>query len=264
LEFYLSKTKKFKDGFLDKCWTWFPDDVFAVGKQDRNFSDFQTINFVLQKDGRLYLIGLHNTASMAPVLGGRDYADLFEVELANNSLQQNPAINPNDKPKITKVANLRFDCKNRQCNFDGGAGIYIDDGDLFVYSTFHYRGIKGIVKFNEYLPPYRGVSGELNNNLAWIEMFQQTHFLGRRLAIRDTKNMTQPNFDHVKAQKEGFEDETFSIRFQLPKDSKCLLYEHKDFKKILPLKLTGTGGVVELPMLADNIKGKISSMKFLS
>jgi hypothetical protein len=160
------------------------------------------------------------------------------------------------------VANLKFECLNRQCNFDAGTGAYIHEGELLVYSTFHFRGQKGIIKFNEYLPPYKGMKGGINEKNAWIEMFQETHFQGRRLAIRGTTEMTQPNFENLNAEKLGFGDQASSIRFQLPKETKCLLYEDKDFKKKLPLELIGTNEVAELPDI-DKAKGKISSMKFV-
>ncbi|MBN1272298.1 MAG: hypothetical protein JXB26_08510 [Candidatus Aminicenantes bacterium] len=264
LDFYLSKSEKIMNGFQNKSWTWYPDDVYSIGDQDRNFSDFQTINFVLQDDGQLYLAGLHNTAAMAPVQGGKNYADLYLVELAKETLQQNPVIDPNKKPKLTKVANACFKCLNRQCNFDAGAGFYINNGDLFLYSTFHYRGPKGILKFNEYLPPYKGISGLLTRDNAWLEMFQESHFCGRRLAIRGLSSMTQPNLGNVMAEKKGFKDSAHSIRFQLPNETKCLVYKHKNFKEKLSLELKGTGNVEEIPVLPDNIRGRISSVKLLN
>jgi len=209
------------------------------------------------------LIGLHNTLDFAPLLKGRNYADLFLVEIPSEALQSNPIINMDHKPKITKVDNLSFECPNRQANFDAGAGIYIDGGDLIVYSTFHYRGKRAQIKFNEYLPPYKGLSGTLTKDNSWIEMFEETHFQGRRLAIRGTANMNLENFDEVKAQNKGFEDAAHSIRFQLPKSSKCLLYEHKKFKKKLPLELNGTDNVVEHPVLSDKDAGKVSSIKYI-
>jgi hypothetical protein len=91
-------------------------------------------------------------------------------------------------------------------------------------------------------------------------MFQEEYFQGRRLPIRGTSEMTQPNFDNLKAEKEGFNDQASSIRFQFPKDTKCILYEDRDSKKKLPLELIGTNGIVELPQLGE-LKGKISSIK---
>lgn len=263
LEFYVSKTKKFKDGFNAVAWTWYPEDLLSFGEQDRKFGDYQAINFILQEDGQLYLVGFHNTSSVAPLPFGTDYADLYFIEIHEGALKSSPEIDPNRAPKITKVANLNFECQNRQCNFDAGTGVYINEGELFVYSTFHFRGQKGILKFNEYLPPYKGLSRGLNEKNSWTEMFQETHFHGRRLAIRGTTEMTQPNFESLRAEKQGFGDQASSIRFQLPKETKCLLYQDKDFKKKLPLELVGTNEVVEIPQLAENVKRKISSMKFV-
>jgi hypothetical protein len=108
------------------------------------------------------------------------------------------------------------------------------------------------------------VSSGVSDKNAWVELFQESHFCGRRLALRGTQNMTQTNFDQVRAQKKGFEDKAFSARFQLPKNTKCVLYEHKNFKNKLPLEFEGTGHVSELPALSDKVEGKISSMKFVA
>jgi len=271
LEFYLFEEKEFNNEDFQKKpdWTWYRDDEFAVGEQERNFSNFQSINFILQEDGQLYLVGLHNSGEGKPVLPfGKDYADLYVVEIHKNALKAKPVIVDEKTPKITKVANLNFECKNRQCNFDAGAGVYIHEGELFVYSVFHFRGgkgiKKGIIKFNEYLPPYKGISRKVSDKNAWIEMFEKSHFQGRRAAIRGTAEMTQPNFDNVKAENEGIEDEVSSIRFQLPQGTKCLLYKHKDYKGKQLLELNGTGEVdEEYSRLKDN-ETEVSSMEFKS
>lgn len=264
LDFYLSKSINFMDGFQDKIWTWYADDVLAVGEQDRNFSNFQVINFLRQEDEKFYLLGLHNTSAAAPAIPGKDYADLFAVDIPSSALKSIPKVSPDEIPNITKVGNLKVECKHRQCNFDAGAGAYIDRGKIIIYSIYHWRTGEGLIRFNEFRSPIREADSTVTNKNAWLEMYDETYFEGRRLGILGTAQMTVPNFDEVYAQGTGFEDKTSSIRYQLPKNSKCLLYEHKDYTKKLSLELKGNGQIEELTSLSDKIEGKISSIKFLT
>ncbi|UCD25316.1 MAG: hypothetical protein JSW51_05185, partial [Gemmatimonadota bacterium] len=54
LDFYISQSTRFADGFAPGPVTWYARDVVAVAGEDANFSNFQTVNFVNQTDGRLF------------------------------------------------------------------------------------------------------------------------------------------------------------------------------------------------------------------
>jgi len=169
-------------------------------------------------------MGFHNTSPIAPAVGFRDYADLYTVDIPPEALKTTPKKPTEKKPIVTKVGNLCLECKHRHCNLDAGVGVYIDQGMLFIYSVFHYRLGKGILRFSEFRPPFKGAYNTVTEKNAWLEMYEKTHFQGRRFAILGTREMTLPNFDKVNAQGTGFEDKTSSIRFQLPAGSKCILY----------------------------------------
>jgi hypothetical protein len=87
LDFYLSKSKNILEGFDHRIITWLAANVQARPGQDTNFSDFQSINFIRQSDGRLYLVGFHNTALNVRAIPGKDYADLFDVAFPENHPQ---------------------------------------------------------------------------------------------------------------------------------------------------------------------------------
>ena len=57
LDFYLSRSTMLDDGFLPEPVMWPVSGVAARPGQDRTFNHFQTINFIRQADGRLYLVG---------------------------------------------------------------------------------------------------------------------------------------------------------------------------------------------------------------
>ena len=74
-DFYL--TKKPNDfSSWDKISTY---DYRIITPEDKRSPKFQAINFIRQKDGRLFLIGTENSNKLAPVLSGRDRAYLYEV-----------------------------------------------------------------------------------------------------------------------------------------------------------------------------------------
>jgi hypothetical protein len=121
IDFYLSRTPSFNDGFDPDPLTWNVSDVGARQGQNRSFSHFQSINFIPQADGRLYLVGFHNNVGPQAILPGRDYADLYEVDLpAAFTAPGNPA------PTVTKVANRNFRCTDGFCSFGAAAGVFVD------------------------------------------------------------------------------------------------------------------------------------------
>jgi hypothetical protein len=138
IEFFKASTAT---GFKKPFATWDKDAVKCVNGQDCNFSEFQTVNFVNQCDGKLFLVGTHNTSTAAPVIGGRDYADLYRVDFDSEYARA---------PQITKVANKHMYCHDRQCNFDAAAGVYVQDANhMWIYAAYHFLHDDQI-RFNEY------------------------------------------------------------------------------------------------------------------
>jgi hypothetical protein len=130
LDFYLSRTTKLDDGFLPEPVTWPVSLVAARPGQDRTFNHFQTINFIRQADGRLYLIGFHNRVGPHTILPGRDYADLYEVRF--------PSADPIlEVPTVAKVANRMLRCTDGFCSLDAASGLFVDPVTkaMSVYAT---------------------------------------------------------------------------------------------------------------------------------
>ncbi len=129
LDFYRSHSAALGDGFGEPV-TWTADAVEAREGQDENFADFQNISLVRQADGRLFLIGLHNTAPSMEVLPGRDYADLYEVVLGADPARELAV------PRITKIANHHLVCEDGYCNLDAAGGVHVDArGELVIYGA---------------------------------------------------------------------------------------------------------------------------------
>jgi hypothetical protein len=135
IDFYLSRSVIFRDGFLPEPVKWQVGEVKARAGQKKSFSYFQTINFVRQTDGRLYLVGFNNSTASPAFLPGRDYADLYEVVFPPDTLD---AVVPTlAKPSIYKTANRPLNCSDGFCNMDAAAGLYVDpdSGSMSVYAA---------------------------------------------------------------------------------------------------------------------------------
>lgn len=156
LDLYLSLTAELADGFGVEPVTWFADQVGARNGQDANFGDFQNISFVQQADGRIFLVGLHNTAPSMDILPGRDYADLYELQFAGALLQlASPELRV---PVVTKIANRHLVCQAGHCNLDAAAGLYVDsEGNLAVYATTFWLDGNAL-KLTEFAPVSAGES----------------------------------------------------------------------------------------------------------
>jgi len=150
LDLYLSRTKQLVDGFGAEPVTWFADSVMARAGQDANFGDFQNIGFVQQVDGRIFLVGLHNTAPSMDILPGRDYADLYEFDFSDALMRTtSPTLH---EPTVTKIANRHLVCRDGHCNLDAAAGLYVDsDGGLSVYAATFWLDDNSL-KLTEFAP----------------------------------------------------------------------------------------------------------------
>ena len=134
LDFYLSRTSQLTDGFMPELATWRVSEVRARPGQERTFAYFQSINFIRQADGRLFLAGFHNNVLTPSILPGRDYADLYEVVFPASSMNLSPMTLA--VPDVIKIASRRLNCKDGFCNLDAAAGLYVDPdtGSMSVYA----------------------------------------------------------------------------------------------------------------------------------
>ena len=262
LDFYLTNTRSIRSGFRARPTTWLPRQVRALEGQERAFGGYQSINFVSQSDGRLYLIGLRNTSPMAPTIGGDNNVDLFAIDLSDSDRAPANATDSVPTPTITRVASRQLQCKHRQCNMAAAAGTYIDRGKLTVYSAYHWRH-SGLIRFNE----FRGLTQATKRRVSriedsWIELFEKKFFDGRFLTLRGSDACDIADFGEMRVQGSGFDNKVRSVRFQLPIGAKYRLFRRTDFKAKI-IDLIGTGGVSEIADLREHVEhADVSSARF--
>lgn len=124
LDFYVSQALAFETSGWDLITTWTVDGDGVKTKlgDDNNFGGYQNFDVLPACDGRIFLLGTHRDNPL--VGGGRDFADLFQLDLAKKAV-------------LTKVAKKNVVCDG-QCSLDAAGGAYITpSGKLIVYATEH-------------------------------------------------------------------------------------------------------------------------------
>ena len=256
LDFYVSSTTSFADGFCGTPTTWNKSQVRTTGAVDRTFESYQTINFIRQSDGALYLAGTRNTGLAASHASGTDVLHLFHVDITEDSSPQGIAA-----PVITKVAAHSYESRHSQGNMDGGAGVYVsEDGRLLVYSAFHFRlgpGRSRQLRLTEFRPHAEEVTPHVRTvKRGWVELFEDPYFEGRFFSIRGERDSWITDYKQLLVQscRRGFAKKVSSVRFQLPSGSRYVLFAKEDFKKPI-VALVGTGRLEEIPDFNEVLKG---------
>jgi hypothetical protein len=277
LDFYLSETDDIRDGFEEdknglanerKVVTW---NYGSLELDEDRDPQYQCINFIEGQDKdahngvtRLYMVGTENRAAAAPLQGGPDLVDLFRVSIPNDMFGS-----PTKTPDFLRLNTRQFFCNREYCNFDAAAGTYIDaGGGLSLYASYHWR-VDDTIRFAEFRcqPDDESVINDLEK--AWIDLYENPHFTGRRLSILGTREANIDDYGSVFAQGHGFDNRVSSVQYQIPPGHEYRLYKYKFFRGELPdedyIKLIGTGRVEEIPDFKtshEKIADSISSSKY--
>ncbi|MFC1981336.1 PKD domain-containing protein [Chloroflexota bacterium] len=128
--------------------------------QTRNYPH-QTLNFVNQTDGELFLVASRNSASTAPhfISHGDDLMYLLRVTgFGRGETVELSGIRKNAHKYLTSqgcwntwISGLMTSSVNIQANFNAGAGAYVSpSGELLYYATSHYnKGPHGTINMAE-------------------------------------------------------------------------------------------------------------------
>jgi hypothetical protein len=92
---------------------------------DDSYGSYQNMNFIKQRDGKLFLIAFCETKE------GKNTADLFEV---------NPSADVPIKAWLVKKATRIFDCQ--KTSFRSGSGVHVtENGEIEIYSCAHHGNV---------------------------------------------------------------------------------------------------------------------------
>jgi hypothetical protein len=262
IDLHLSESVDFEQGFSQHV-EWPNAQLLPSGGRD---FDFQSINFVVQKDGALFLVGSENKSSLAPLDQDDDLAELFSVIFPAETLRKpDPLLK---MPAITRLTTKVFPAGHEYANMDAAGGAYVDrKGALSFYAGFHWRR-KDEIHMSEYRPEVPlGAPKITQTSDAWIDVFEKRDFRGRRLSILGKAGTSFADYKKIRVQGKGFGDQVSSIRYQIPEDSTYRLFKESKFKDKGPdsvFDLTGTGEVIEIADLDQHdFEEVVSSSKYL-
>lgn len=115
-DFYISKNPNDLTEWEEKI-TY---DYRSLTPVDNGNPKFQAINFIPQKDGKLFLIGTENSNKYAPVLKGKDRAHLYEVIFYENG-------DGDSQFHLIKISQRDFEGGGSYSNFGAASGIYLNE-----------------------------------------------------------------------------------------------------------------------------------------
>ncbi|MEZ0334196.1 MAG: hypothetical protein ACAI18_09325 [Gemmatimonadales bacterium] len=235
---------------------------------------YQSLDFVWQRSTAgesLYLIGFENTseAQPNPLDPGKNTAYLFEVDLSalpNAARARSPATLPTGFLRYRDER--EFETSGNWCNMDAGACAYVDSNQqLIVYSVFHFLAKIGggggddpVFKCLEFRATDFSTVALIEDG--WVDLYEQSGLVGRRLAILGPWTASIQDTSHVFADDLPF-TVTRSVRYQLPVGTSFVLYPLTDFSGGPALVLQGSGEVKELDVLGTSFTGVFGSCRLL-
>lgn len=245
-DLYRSKTTQLQDGFRYYKRLTIDQVSNRTGRQPR----FQSIQFIIDETGALYIIGFLNTRKTAPVINGTN--KLFVYQLGLDQMYKVKSMN--------EIYARQFDDGRSYYNMGAATGIYVDNkGSISLHSAHHWKTRKYIrlAEFEQVITdPVRPIT---SIHSARIECWQHKDFKGRYFTLQGDRDLSIESFKSLRAQGRKFNDKLSSIRILLPATNKITLYEHEHFKGSKTV-FTGTGKLIEVPQFGDK-NDKISSLK---
>jgi len=265
---------------------WY-DDELGPGPWPTGGEAHQTLNFIEQCDGALYLVGTNNT--QPPGLGGIDWADLYSV-----------FVTPSNQVRLWYVGSKHIFCNSdggKLCDLRAAAGMYVSpSGELILYASEHDNdgpsedGI-GTIRMGEFRHeqmfrpgsplwaptadaggPYsvpEGGSHQLDAAgsrppfaEAWAELFEHAGFAASgRSIVLDYHDRTLEDWDNIN-DIDDFEDEPSSVRWAAPAGCDIVLFKDRWFEGDT-LTLEGDGTIREIRDLdSEGFGDETSSVRF--
>jgi len=245
-DLYRSKSTKLSDGFLKYKRITIDQISNRSGRQPR----FQTIQFLVDENGEVFIIGFLNTRKTAPIINGTNKLFVYKVELDLS----------NKIAALKQVYFRQFDDGGSYYNMGAATGVYVDSkGSLSLYAAHHWK-TKKFIRLAEFtqtiINPTRPITSIKS---AQIECWEHQYFRGKYFTLRGDKQMSFPTLKELRAQGKKFNDKLSSLRILIPVANKITFYNH-EFYKGEKLVFNGTGKLIEIPKLI-NKNDQISSLK---
>jgi hypothetical protein len=111
----------------------------------------QTLNFIKQDNGQLFLLGAHNRSGLAPFVNADDVAVLYQVSGTGDGQTINLGVLEGMR-FFSRAPGSVDDPLGKTINFNGSVGVYVSPTqELLLYATEHYNlGPGGSVQVAEF------------------------------------------------------------------------------------------------------------------
>jgi hypothetical protein len=242
-------------------FTWHEDHL---GSDKDKWRNWQTLNFVRDTEGSLYLIGAEKAAGSS----GEDWVGLFKVEVGKLTAEQyRQAISYVDEK------HLYLNDPNMG-SLDAASGVYVSpSGQLILYTGPHDNDSPGgSVEMGEFrnIDVYHSGTTARDSMCPWVELYEDERGWADgspdRSLMLDFKDRALEDWDDL--DEEGFGDEADSLRWYLAPGQKLHLFEdahHSYSDRVLELEGDGAVHSIEIlndePVEGDGFGDEIDSVK---
>jgi hypothetical protein len=223
---------------------WERDDIDVPDATENSWEKWQTINFVRQDDGTLYMIGVDNTTWTDQ--GEGHVTKLYRVTRSGDNFNF----------VFEAERTLKLD-DPRTGNGAAGSGVYISPmGELMMYTCEHDNdGPQNSIRAGE-LRSYdvSAYSGGLDmSSDYWIELYWDdtgwSESSPNRSLMLDECDFHLENWEALDLE-DGWGNEADSLRFYAPSGRDICLFREPNFGGAM-LRLQGNGSVQSIPDLDD-------------
>ncbi len=269
LDFYSFNRNQLHKSGITKTFTFDCTETLSEPGLTPDFGEYQCLQFVAQRDDRLYLVGFHNVGT-AGHLGAPNVADLFEVRF-DTGPPSSGAYLASEVRTLVKSATLRLQSDHNWFDMDAGAGLFIDQrGGISIHSCSGFKKRYSTRKYGINFCEFRPISSDFTPSViddpeeGWIDLFEHDSCGGRCIGLIGTRNTNLTNFSDIYVGGQMMNNQISSVRFQLPVGKTYTLYNDVSYRRTHGvLDLTGTGHVVTLSDLKINDFGdKASSGRY--
>lgn len=230
-----------------ESFTWHED---YLGSNKGKWRNWQTLNFVRDTNGTLYLIGAEKAAGSTAA----DWIGLFKVDVSKlTDANYSQAISYIDEK------HLQLNDPNMG-SLDAASGVYVSpSGQLILYTGPHDNDAPlHSVEMGEFrnIDVYHHGTTARDTMCPWVELYEDEKGWADsspdRSLMLDYKDRNLEDWDDL--DKEGFGDEADSLRYYLAPGQELHLFEdaHYSYGDRV-LRLTGDGSVHSIDILDDVI-----------
>ena len=258
MDFYISQDQHVNSDYTHVKRIFYKDITNRKshsGRGSYRYPAFQSIQFIQQENGEIYLIGMFNTSSIG---GGKNKAYLFKVELDNS---------PEIVQDVTYIKDHEFFSDSRFYNMAAGGCVYVNSyKELTLYGTPYRIRNRREISFAEFCVPMKKPLPKITDRShSRIELYSDPNYKGPYLKIIGDKYTAIPDFNDYQYGGKRLDNAVSSTRFIIPENDKYLLHNRpfwtrRSNDKIY--KLVGTGEVVEKNQFPPTYDSIASSSKY--